>query len=333
MKCAVLILLVWLSVVSGSRGHSMMTAYLDMVEAADGNTTVSWRRPIFPGGLVTLQPSYPTSVKRVTGEPLHDEGTFIRERYILRGAPGLWSDTSIGLTGEGPASLEVLVRLQLANGMKHVAVLRNASDIFTVPAQPDRWQAARSYLWLGFNHILMGVDHLLFVFGLLFLVPNALTLVKTITSFTVAHSITLGIATLGLASVPMPPLNLAIALSIFFLGPEMVRKARGQTSLTIRRPWLVAFAFGLLHGFGFASGLTTLGLPREDIPVALLLFNIGVEIGQVIFVFLVLMLGGSFRRLQIDWPRWVEKMPSYAVGGLGAFWAFQRAFLFLDELR
>ena len=330
MKHAILVLLVCLSVVSNSHAHSMMTAYLDMVEAADGNTTVSWRRPIFPGGLVTLQPSYPSSVMRVTGEPLHDEGTFIRERYILRGAPRSWSDASIGLTGEGPASLEVLVRLQLANGMKHVAVLRKASDIFRVPAQPDRWQAARSYLWLGFNHILMGVDHLLFVFGLLFLVPNARTLIKTITSFTVAHSITLGIATLGMASVPMPPLNLAIALSIFFLGPEMVRKARGQSSLTIRRPWLVAFVFGLLHGFGFASGLTTLGLPREDIPLALLLFNIGVEIGQVLFVLLVLMLGRSFRRMQIRWPRWVEAMPSYAVGGLGAFWAIQRAFLFFE---
>ena len=333
MKRAFLILLLLMAALSSSHGHSMMTAYLDMVEGEDGGTTVSWRRPIFPGGLVTLQPSYPASVNRVTEEPLHDEGTFTRERYILRGAPRLWSDSSIGLTGEAPASLEVLVRLQLANGMKHVAVLRNSSDIFTVPAQPDRWQAARSYLWLGFDHILMGVDHLLFVFGLLFLVPNALTLVKTITSFTLAHSITLGIATLGLAAVPMPPLNLAIALSIFFLAPEMLRKARGKTSLTIRRPWLVAFAFGLLHGFGFASGLTTLGLPREEIPLALLLFNVGVEIGQVLFVLLVLMLARSFRRMQIQWPRSVEALPMYVVGGLGAFWTFQRAFLFFDELR
>ena len=112
-------------------------------------------------------------------------------------------------------------------------------------------------------------------------------LLKTITSFTIAHSITLAIATLGYASAPIPPLNAAIALSILFLGPEIVRRWRGQTSFTIRHPWVVAFAFGLLHGFGFASGLTTMGLPQAEIPLALLLFNVGVEIGQVFFVAMI----------------------------------------------
>lgn len=149
-------------------------------------------------------------------------------------------------------------------------------------------------------------------------------LLKTITSFTVAHSVTLALATLGYASAPVPPLNAAIALSILFLGPEIVRSWRGETSFTIRHPWVVAFAFGLLHGFGFASGLTTMGLPPDEIPLALLLFNVGVELGQLFFVLLIVLLERSFRTLEIRWPRFVASLPGYAVGVLGAFWTIQR---------
>ena len=131
-------------------------------------------------------------------------------------------------------------------------------------------------------------------------------------------------ATLGYASAPVPPLNAAIALSILFLGPEIVRHRRGETSLAIRQPWMAAFAFGLLHGFGFAGGLSSIGLPQGEIPVALLLFNVGVEVGQIGFVALVLLLTRSFRTLEIRWPRWVELVPAYAVGSLGAFWTIQR---------
>jgi hydrogenase/urease accessory protein HupE len=180
------------------------------------------------------------------------------------------------------------------------------------------------YVRLGIEHILLGIDHLLFVLGLLCIVQNRWMLVKTITSFTIAHSLTLAVATLGYASAPLPPLNAAIALSILFLGPEIVRTWRGETSLTIRHPWVVAFAFGLLHGFGFASGLTTMGLPRAEIPLALLTFNVGVEIGQLGFVVLMLLLQRAFRTLEMVWPRWVERAPGYLVGVLGAFWTIQR---------
>jgi hydrogenase/urease accessory protein HupE len=157
--------------------------------------------------------------------------------------------------------------------------------------------------------------------------------VKTITSFTLAHSITLAIATLGYASAPLPPLNAAIALSILFLGPEIVRTWRGETSFTIRHPWVVAFAFGLLHGFGFASGLTSMGLPKAEIPLALLLFNVGVELGQVAFVLLVILLERSFRVLEVRWPRLVEHFPGYAVGTLGAYWTIQRTLILLGGAR
>ncbi|MGD8930394.1 MAG: HupE/UreJ family protein, partial [Lysobacterales bacterium] len=150
-------------------------------------------------------------------------------------------------------------------------------------------------------------------------------LIKTITAFTVAHSITLALATLGYASIPRLPLNAAIALSILFLGPEIVRIWRGETSFTLRHPWVVAFAFGLLHGFGFASGLSTVGTPKAEIPLALLTFNVGVELGQLVFVVLILLMRRSFGVLAFPRPRWVQFAPGYVIGSLGAYWTVQRA--------
>ena len=169
--------------------------------------------------------------------------------------------------------------------------------------------------------------------GLLLIVRDRWMLVKTITAFTLAHSITLAVATLGYASAPLLPLNAAIALSILFLGPEIVRVRGGQTSFTIRHPWVVAFAFGLLHGFGFASGLTTMGLPPVEIPLALLVFNLGVEVGQLGFVALILLLDRAFRALQILWPRFVAALPGYVVGSLGAYWTIQRVAVLLGVMR
>jgi len=171
------------------------------------------------------------------------------------------------------------------------------------------------------------------VLGLVLIVKEGWMLVKTVTAFTVAHSITLAVATLGYAEAPALPLNAAIALSVLFLGPEIVRSWRGETSLTIRHPWAVAFAFGLLHGFGFASALAGVGLPRGDLPLALLSFNVGVEAGQLGVVALVLAMGRAFRVLEIRWPSWVQALPGYTVGSLGAFWTLQRLVLLLGAAR
>jgi hypothetical protein len=186
-----------------------------------------------------------------------------------------------------------------------------------------------SFLNLGVEHIWLGADHLLFVFGLLLLVKSRWMLFRTITAFTVAHSITLALATLGYAHLPGLLLNAAIALSILILGVEIVRSGSGGTSITVLHPWIVAFAFGLLHGFGFASGLSALGLPPASIPLALVMFNVGVEIGQLSFVLLILLLERSFRQLEIRWPGWVQAMPGYTVGSLGVFWTIQRAAMLL----
>jgi hydrogenase/urease accessory protein HupE len=184
--------------------------------------------------------------------------------------------------------------------------------------------AALRYLGLGIEHILLGIDHLLFVLGLLLLVSGPWMLIKTITAFTVAHSITLALATLGLVAVPSRPVDAAIALSIVFLGAEILRARQGRPGLAARAPWVVAFAFGLLHGLGFAGALSQLGLPPGEVPQALLFFNVGVEIGQLMFVPTFLALVWALRALQVSWPRWSEPLPAYAIGTVAAFWFIER---------
>jgi hypothetical protein len=170
----------------------------------------------------------------------------------------------------------------------------------------------------------MGIDHLLFVLGLLLLVSGSWMLVKTITSFTIAHSITLGFATFGYVNAPSNLVDALVAMSIVFVGVEIVNKNYGRENLSTRAPWLIAFAFGLLHGFGFAGALNALGLPNSEIPLALFTFNAGVEIGQLIFVGIFLSVVWAMRQLEIPWPRWSRPVPAYIIGSLAAFWFIQR---------
>lgn len=238
---------------------------------------------------------------------------------LFRGLAG----RKLAIEGLEAFSTDVLVRVEHVGGRVETHLLKPVNPEITLnDAAVGRGRL--TYLTLGVEHIVLGIDHLLFVLGLLLIVADRWMLVKTITSFTLAHSLTLAVATLGSVHVPAMPLNAVIALSILFLGPEVVRVWRGQTSLTIRRPWLVAFIFGLLHGFGFASGLANLGLPQSEIPLALLLFNVGVEIGQLAFVLGILALVRSFQVLEIMWPRVVQLLPGYLLGSFGAFWTLQR---------
>jgi len=227
----------------------------------------------------------------------------------------------------------VLVRVAHGGGRLESHLLRPTGPSVTFGGGGSAAVRSLGYVQLGVQHILLGVDHLLFVLGLMLIVAKRWMLVKTLTAFTVAHSITLALATLGYVNVPLLPLNAAIALSILFLGPEIVRTWRGQGSFTIRHPWIVAFAFGLLHGLGFATGLVELGLPKDEIPLALLLFNVGVELGQVGFVVVFLLLERSLRILQVRWPTIVLRVPGYAVGSLGALWTLQRTLVLLGAMR
>ena len=185
-------------------------------------------------------------------------------------------------------------------------------------------ELARTYVNYGIDHILLGADHLLFVLGLIWIVGGGWRLVKTITAFTIGHSASLAAAAFGLIGVPERPLNAAIALSIVFVGVEIIKQQRGEAGLTARYPWAVAFTFGLVHGIGFASALAGLGLERRLLPAALLFFNIGVEIGQLAFVLLVLALIWAHRRLDAVLPRWGDALPAYAIGSISMFWFLGR---------
>ena len=322
--------LVGLLLAGTAAAHETRPGYLEIRETAPDHYDILWKRPVGGEVPVDLVPVFPDACTDPGGARLQQGSGAAILRIALDCEGGLRGQT-VGVEGLAGSITDVLLRVVHADGVEETHLLRPTSPTAVIGGVTG-WARITSYLRLGIQHILLGVDHLLFVLGLLLIVGNRRTLVKTITAFTVAHSITLGIATLGYASAPILPLNAVIALSILFLGPEIVRARRGGTSLTIRHPWVVAFAFGLLHGFGFATGLTELGLPRQEIPLALFLFNVGVEIGQLGFVALVLLLERSFRVLEIVWPRPVRAIPAYTVGTLGAFWFLQRTAILLGSL-
>jgi len=314
-------------VASTGWAHEVRPGYLELTQTGDDSWDVVWKVPMRGELRLALDPIMPEACTPTTEvQPTRSPGALI-ERWSMQCEGGLRGELTIA--GLQFTLTDVLVRITPSSGGTRTILLKSTSPSTVLGGEGGGGGGVLSYLRLGVEHILLGIDHLLFVLGLLLIVENRWMLLKTITSFTVAHSITLAIATLGYASAPVPPLNAAIALSILFLGPEIVRAWRGQTSFTIRHPWVVAFAFGLLHGFGFASGLNALGLPRAEIPVALLLFNVGVELGQLGFVLLIIALERSFATLEVRWPRWVEMAPGYAVGSLGAYWTIQRTIMML----
>lgn len=314
---------------SASQAHETRPGYLELRESDPANYALLWKRPTGGEVEIRIAPVVPDGCRLVTPDQQQLTPGAVVVRGTLRCQGGLAGKT-LRISGLETTITDVLVRIEHADGRVESHLLRPATPSVTLGAATSGFERAASYLQLGVQHILLGVDHLLFVLGLLLIVRDRWMLVKTITAFTLAHSITLAIATLGYASAPLLPLNVAIALSILFLGPEIVRVWRGETSFTIRNPWVVAFAFGLLHGFGFASGLTALGLPQGDIPLALFAFNAGVEIGQLAFVALILLLVRAFKALQIHWPRAMQLAPAYVVGTLGAFWTIQRVVMMFE---
>ena len=315
-----------------SSAHEIRPGYLEIRQVDAERFEVLWKKPARGEMLLRIQPILPESCRPAGATARFLTPGALLERTTLICEGGLAGKT-VSIGGLRETLTDVLVRIHHQSGVVETHLLKPTSPSVEIGGAETWGERAAAYLRLGMEHILVGIDHLLFVLGLLLIVQDRWMLAKTITSFTVAHSITLGIATLGYASAPTAPLNAAIALSILFLGPEIVRSWRGETSFTIEHPWVVAFVFGLLHGFGFASGLTSMGLPPGEIPLALLLFNVGVELGQVAFVLLVLALERSFRVLEIVWPRWVELLPGYLVGGLGAYWTIQRTWMLFGGIR
>src|SRR6516165_2681341 len=319
-----------LLVTAVASAHEARPAYLELKEAAPGQFAIVWRTPVLAGMRLPVALALPDGLKNLSEPTVQELADSVVERRSIDAGPKGLAGKRIEFPGLQLTITDVLVRVEMLDGRNWMLVARPSQPWIEIAGARGTAATALTFLTQGIEHILLGVDHLLFVLGLLLIVRTPWMLVKTITAFTIAHSITLAIATLGYAHVPAPPLNTLIALSILFLGPEIVRAWRGETSFTIRHPWVVAFAFGLLHGFGFASGLAAIGLPQTDIPLALLMFNVGVEIGQLAFVAVILLMVRAFKVLEVHWPKPMALVPAYVVGSLGAFWTIQRLVMMVE---
>ena len=317
---------------SAVAAHDTMPGYLELRETAPETWEMLWKQPTRGELDRGLAPVFSPDCTVGPPETQRPSPAALISRATIRCAFGL-AGTTVEVTGLAASQTDVLVRVYHADGRTETHLLTPSETSVAIGAATSGVARSVAHFRLGVEHILQGVDHLLFVLGLLLIVPSRWMLLKTITAFTVAHSLTLAVATLGYAHAPALPLNASIALSILFLGPEIVRARRGGTSLTLRHPWIVAFAFGLLHGFGFASGLLSMGIPTGEIPLALLSFNLGVEAGQLAFVALILALERAFRVLEVRWPGWAVAVPGYVVGSLGAYWTIERTALLLRAWR
>jgi len=299
-------------------------AYLELREIGQDGYDVVWRVPALDQYTrLALQPYFPEGTDNLT-EPraVFVDGALV-EHWRIRRQGGLVGQT-IRIEGSATTVSDVIVRVERVDGSSQVERLKVDDPQFTVAAPAGTGDIAWACLVLGVEHILGGTDHLLFVLALLLIVRGGRRMVATITAFTVAHSITLVAATLGWVHVPGPPVEATIALSIAFVAAEIVHGLRGKPGLTARAPWLVAFTFGLLHGLGFASALAEVGLPQTAIPLALLMFNVGVEVGQLLFVTAVLATIWCLRRLPIRLPERAASVPPYVIGVVAMWWVFER---------
>jgi len=322
----ILVALASLLVPLPGHAHEVRPAYLDLREERTGEYSVLWKTPMLGEMRLALDPVFSGPVEALTPMAARTTGDAAVQTWRLR-AQNLRGQT-LGIAGLETTLTDVLVRVAFADGSTWVQRLTPFQPATLIPARPNAWGVAGTYLALGVEHILTGFDHLLFVLALLLLTKGTWRLLKTVTAFTVAHSITLGLATLGIVHVPSRPVEVVIALSIVFVAAEIVQARRGRAGLAAQMPWIVAFIFGLLHGFGFAGALSAVGLPEGQIPVALLFFNLGVEAGQLLFVAAMLALVAGARRIRIAWPRWAELVLPYAIGSLAMFWVMQRVAVF-----
>lgn len=306
-----------------AHAHENLPASLMVQEVQEQLYSVRWRVPQTQGPAPDISPRFPSDCTPATVPSLVPAPSARLSLWQIRCTQGLPAGSRIVIEGLGATTVDALVRVEWRDGSHASAVARPRAPDVEMGHSQAQSMAVSGYFRLGAEHILSGIDHLLFVLCLVMLVPHVNALIKTITAFTVAHSVTLALAALQWVQVPLPPMEASIALSILFLARELARRNQGQ-SMAIRRPWAVALAFGLLHGFGFAGALAEVGLPQGDIPVALLLFNLGVEVGQLVFVSLAYPALLLWRRRPQRRLQWMSRAPVYAVGAVAGFWWLQR---------
>jgi hydrogenase/urease accessory protein HupE len=309
----------------GATAHEARPAYMQVTEVAPQRYEILWRTPVLSGMRLPVVLRFPENTRNVTEPVLRELSDSLVERRIIE-ASGSLTGTRIEIVGLQATITDVLVRVQMLDGTYSTTLVRPSKPWIEIATSRSSLEVATAYLMHGIEHILFGYDHLLFVLALILIVRRGRVLLITVTAFTIAHSITLSLATLGVVHVPGPPVEATIALSILLLACEIIRSEQGQASLTAKWPWFVAFSFGPLHGFGFASALTVIGLPQGDIPLALFAFNVGVETGQLIFIAVVL---GALRcvrltKLPVAVERHARPVTTYAIGIMAAYWFIER---------
>lgn len=323
---AFFVLLLLVAMARGACAHEVRPAYLELRQTGTETYDALWKVPGRGEDMrLGLYVEFPPACKNTSDQRPTMFNNVVAERWAVKCAGGLDGGT-IHIAGLSATTTDVLVRLERLDGSTQVTRLSPSAASFVVQTAPDKLEVARTFGVLGIEHILTGVDHLLFVLALIIITGGAggWKLVKTVTAFTVSHSITLSLATLGLIHVPPAPVEAVIALSIVFVAAEIVQMHRGITGVTARAPWVVAFAFGLIHGLGFAGGLSEAGLPGANVPTALLFFSLGVEVGHFLFIGAVLSLLAIGHRLRIPRPRWSRSLLPYAIGSTAMFWLIQR---------
>lgn len=304
--------------------HESRPAYLDIREFGPGQYDVLWKRPMRGDYVIGFAIDWPEGCSAATKHEYQVPGASVARMLLDCGKAGLIG-RQIAIARLPETSAEVIARIDLADGTTQTDLLRPSSAVMMVRGPRSALSVGAEYAVLGFDHILSGTDHLLFVLALTLIVGANWQLVKTITAFTLAHSITLALSSLGVVRVSQVPVEAVIALSIVFLARELLLMRQGRPGSTARAPWIVAFVFGLLHGLGFAGALREIGLPQGDVPAALLAFNLGVEAGQLTFVSVTLGLFWLLRRPVFPAPpKWLGQIPAYAIGAVAAFWTLER---------
>lgn len=319
---------------SPAAAHRLSPAYFGLTETAPDEYQAQWKVSISGGLADTLSPVLPEGcmvIGTVRLYVLDDAQTpnDVRLQQARIRCDGALASKTLAVGGLESTDTDVLVRIDYLDGSSLTERLVPARTSFVIPDRPGVLDTIATYSLLGIEHILGGIDHLLFVLALLLIVRGRSRLVMTITAFTLAHSVTLAAATLGFVTVSPAAVEATIALSILFLATELARsrlpgRAPTALSLTMRFPWVVAFSFGLLHGFGFAGALGEIGLPEKAVPIALLFFNLGVEAGQLLFIAAVFAIGWMLAQFRRELPVILPRATAYVIGSVAAYWVFQR---------
>jgi len=320
MRNKLFILFFFLGLIANA--HEVRPAYFSVLQVNDSIFQVTWKVPAMGNAIPKIYPRVPKTWINLNEEQNLLSGNLRRTFTfkILKPIEGgvIWFE------GQEKTLIDILLTIRLQNGNQYSEMLKPSNPRYVIPKEPSKYEVIKTYLILGVEHILIGIDHLFFVLALLLITVGFKKLIKTVTAFTIAHSITLSLSALGMVGLPGPPVEAVIALSIVFLAVELTKYYKGEKGLTMKYPWVVAFTFGLLHGFGFAGALADIGLPQAEIPLALLFFNVGVEVGQILFILFVLGFIFLMKRIKKNWPNWIQQVTPYAIGSIASFWLIER---------